>query len=903
MESYELDARDDELRRLEEAVGQAGNGRGVVVTITGPIACGKTELLDTAAAKGDAITLRAVCSEEEQALPYALIGQLIDNPALASQVPDPATMAFPGEHLSPEAENRLRSDLTRTLLALAAERPVLIGIDDVHHADTASLNCLLHLARRVGSARIAMVLTELRRLTPAHSQFQAELLSLGHHREIALRPLNPKHIAELARAGLGPDVDEDVLTGLCRATGGNLNLSHGLIKDVREAWATGETGINAGRAYRLAYLGSLYRCGPVPLRVARVAAVLGQSANTTLVRWISGLNADAVGEATEILTEGGLLHDLRFPHPAARSVVLNDMSARERRRLHRSALEVLDDVPVEVVAHHQVGAGLMHGPKAAELFAKAGQELHVRGELDAASDYLQLAHQASDDAVTRAALRVEAVAIERRRNPLASSRHLDELTVAARAGLLSPEYAALVIRWLAVGGRSGEAAEVLASQRPRAVTDRDRAHMRAAEVSLALVSPDASGPDRQPRPVPPDELANLPKAARLSATADNAVMSALRGRPELAAAEAENVLKHADSAAVGTTALAALTALLYAESTDTAQLWADKLVSETGASNEEEAGYAGPRAEAALRRGDLAAAVEAGSAILDHRRLSSLGVTAALPLSSAVAAAIRLGETERAEKWLAEPLPQAIQDSLYGLHLLSARGQYSLATGRHEAAYTAFRICGERMQNWGVDVPGLSLWRVDAAEALLHGRDRDEGRRLIDEQLTRAMGPRSRALTLRAQAAYSPPAKRVDLLDEAADLLLSCNDRYERARVLADLSEALSALRHHSRARGLLRQARHLAAQCGATPLLRRLGAKPGGPGWPEESGLPQRIKSLTDAERRVASLAAGGQTNRVIADQLFVTASTVEQHLTNVFRKLGVKGRQQLPAELANAE
>ncbi|WP_413798252.1 AAA family ATPase [Streptomyces iranensis] len=901
MECYELDARDGELRRLREAVGKAGNGRGVVVTITGPIACGKTELLDAAAAKGDAITLRAVCSAEERELPYALIGQLIDNPALDSLTPELACMTFPGEHLSPEAENRLRSDLTRALLALAAERPVLIGVDDVHHADTASLNCLLHLARRVGSARIAMILTELRRLTPAHPQFQAELLSLGHHREIGLRPLSPKHTAELARAGLGPDVDEDVLTGLYRATGGNLNLSRGLISDMREAWATGETGINAGRAYRLAYLGSLYRCGPVPLRVARVAAVLGQSANTTLVRWISGLNADVVGEATEILTEGGLLHDLRFPHPAARSVVLNDMSAQELRRLHRSALEVLDDVPVEVVAHHQAGAGLIHGPKAAEIFAKAGQELHVRGELDAASDYLQLAHRASDDAATRAALRVEAVAIERRRNPLASSRHLDELTVAARTGLLAPEHAALMIRWLAAGGRSGEAAEVLASQRPRAVTDQGRAHMRAAEVSLALVNPGASGPERRPRPLTPDELANLPQAARLGAIADNAVMSALRGRPELAAAEAENVLQHADSAAAGTTALAALTALLYAENTDTAQLWADKLGSETGVSNEEEAGYAGPRAEAALRRGDLAAAVEAGSTVLDHRRLSLLGITAVLPLSSAVAAAIRQGETERAEKWLAEPLPEAVQDSLFGLHLLSARGQYSLATGQYESAYTAFRTCGERMRNWGVDVPGLSLWRVDAAEALLHGRDRDEGRRLIDEQLTRAMGPRSRALTLRVQAAYSPPAKRVDPLDEAADLLLSCNDQYERARVLADLSEAFSALRQHSRARRLLRQARHLAAQCGAIPLLRRLGAKPGGPGWLEEPG--PRIELLTDAERRVASMAAGGQTNRVIADQLFVTASTVEQHLTNVFRKLGVKGRQHLPTELVDAE
>lgn len=897
-EGPELVARDDELTKLDRALDRASSGRGVVVTVTGPVACGKTALLDAAAAKVDAITLRAVCAAEERALPYAMIGQLIDNPVLTSRVPELAGMNLPGGNPSLEAENRLRGDLTRTLLALAAERPVLIGIDDVHHADTASLNCLLHLARRVGSARTALIFTELRCLTPAHSRFRAELLSLRHHHEIALRPLGPGHSAELARAGLGPDLAEDVLVQFYRATGGNPNLSRGLINDVREAWARGDTGIHAGRAYRLAYLGSLYRCGPVALRVARVAAVLGPSATTALVRRISGLSVETMDQATEVLTEGGLLRDQQFPHPAARSVVLDDMSAQERRSLHGLALELLDDVPVEVLAHHQVGAGLIHGPQAAEMFAKAGQALHVRGELDDAADYLQLAYRASGDAAARAALRVEAVAIERRRNPLTSSRHLDELSAAARAGLLSREHAALTVRWLAVGGRPGEAAEVLAAQRPLAVTDQDRAHLRVAEVSLALICPGAWGSDRRPRPLTPDEIASLPKATRHSAIADNAVMAALRGHPALAAAEAETVLRHADSATGATHA--ALTALLYAENTEAAQLWADKLAAETGASNQEEAGYAGPRAETALRRGDLATAVEAGSTVLDYRPLFSLGITAALPLSSRVAAAIRLGEIERAEKLLAAPLPDAVQDSLLGLHLLSARGQYNLAIGRHEAAYQAFRTCGEHMHNWGVDVPGLSLWRVDAAEALLASSDGDEGRRLIDEQLSRTMGPRSRALTLRMQAAYSPRAKRVDLLHEAAELLLSCHDQYERARVLADLGEALSALRRYSRARGLLRQARHLAAQVGAIPLLRRLGVEPG---RHDDTGLPQPIRSLTDAERRVASLAVTGQTNREIANQLFVTASTVEQHLTNVFRKLGVKGRQQLPVELAGAE
>jgi DNA-binding CsgD family transcriptional regulator len=894
----ELVARDDELRELTRALDQASSGRGVVVTVTGPIASGKTELLDAATSRVDAVTLRAVCAAEERALPYALIGQLIDGPALSSRAPELTRTSLPGgQQLSLAAEKRLRSDLTRALLALAAEKPVLIGIDDVHHADTASLNCLLYLARRVGSARIALIFTELRRLTPAHSRFKAELLSLRHYHEITLRPLGPAHSAELARAGLGPDLGEDVLAELHRTTGGNPNLIRGLINDVREAWTSGKTGLHAGRGYRLAYLGSLYRCGPLAVRIARVAAVLGPGATTVHVRRISGLNAETMDQATEVLTDSGLLHDQQFSHPAARAVVLDDMSAQERRSLHALALELLDDLPVEALAHHQAGAGLVEGPKAAALFAGAGRALLARGEWDDAADYLQLAYRASDDAVTRAALRVQAGVIERRRHPLTSSRHLDELKVAARAGLLSCEHAALTSRWLAAGGWPGEAAEVLAAQRPRAVTDQDRAHLRVAEVSLALFCPGAPGSAGRPSPLLPSEVDSLPKAARQCAIADNAVMAALRGNPQLAAAEAETVLQHAGPAAGA--ALSALTALLYAENTEAAHLWADKLAAESRTSQEAE-GYAGPRAETALRRGDLAAAVEAGGTVLDHRSLSPLAITAALPVSSRVAAAVRLGELERAGKLLAVVLPEAVQDSLFGLHLLAARGQYDLATGRPEAAYRAFRTCGERMHNWGVDVPGLALWRVDAAEALLHSGDREEGRRLVDEQLGRTMGARSRALTLRMKAAYSPRAKRIDLLHEAAELLLSCHDPYERARVLADLGEALSALRRYSRARGLLRQARQLAAQVGAIPLLRRLGAEPDRPG---HTGLPQRIGSLTDAERRVASLAVAGQTNREIADRLFVTASTVEQHLTNVFRKLGVNGRRHLPVELSGAE
>jgi DNA-binding NarL/FixJ family response regulator len=64
-------------------------------------------------------------------------------------------------------------------------------------------------------------------------------------------------------------------------------------------------------------------------------------------------------------------------------------------------------------------------------------------------------------------------------------------------------------------------------------------------------------------------------------------------------------------------------------------------------------------------------------------------------------------------------------------------------------------------------------------------------------------------------------------------------------------------------------------------------------------NGVGARLLSeLSDAEQRVAMLAACGYTNNQIAHKLFITVSTVEQHLTRVYRKLGVTGRAELPID-----
>ena len=67
-------------------------------------------------------------------------------------------------------------------------------------------------------------------------------------------------------------------------------------------------------------------------------------------------------------------------------------------------------------------------------------------------------------------------------------------------------------------------------------------------------------------------------------------------------------------------------------------------------------------------------------------------------------------------------------------------------------------------------------------------------------------------------------------------------------------------------------------------------------------SGRAPASEELTETERRVAELAAQGRTNKQIAAELYMGLSTVESHLSHVYRKLGVR-RAELAARLADPQ
>jgi DNA-binding NarL/FixJ family response regulator len=143
----------------------------------------------------------------------------------------------------------------------------------------------------------------------------------------------------------------------------------------------------------------------------------------------------------------------------------------------------------------------------------------------------------------------------------------------------------------------------------------------------------------------------------------------------------------------------------------------------------------------------------------------------------------------------------------------------------------------------------------------------------------------------------------LDLLADAVAVADGTTARLELVESLTAHGAALRAAGDRTGARDLLAQALDLAERCGANRLvddtvgeLRRAGFRP-------RRHLLTGPDSLTLSERRVAELAAEGATNSDISQALFVSQKTVELHLTNVYRKLAVDGRHQLPTALATGD
>ena len=196
-------------------------------------------------------------------------------------------------------------------------------------------------------------------------------------------------------------------------------------------------------------------------------------------------------------------------------------------------------------------------------------------------------------------------------------------------------------------------------------------------------------------------------------------------------------------------------------------------------------------------------------------------------------------------------------------------------------------------------------WRSSLASVLVRQGEIAEARKLAAEELrlARRWGtPRAIGVALRSAGEAAGRKRSVALLEQAVHTLEASAGRLEHARALLSLGLSLRREGRRAPAREPLARAAELAERLGAPALaeqaaeeLRVAGARPR---RVELSGYA----SLTASERRIVLLARDGASNRDIAESLWLSVKTVEMHLGNAYRKLGIASRRELAGALEQA-
>jgi DNA-binding CsgD family transcriptional regulator len=730
-----------------------------------------------------------------------------------------------------------------------------------------------------------------------------------HHGAVRPRPLGAVAAARLVRSRV-PDAAPEFCAAAHAVTGGNPFHLHALVTSAAadglpspaELADFGPETIARSIARQLARLPD----GAADL--ARAVAVLGADATMREVAGLAGIDVGDAARVSDRLRTAGLLAPgsrLDFAHPIQRAAVTAALGPAERALWHARAADLLRTAGADP---ERVGLQLLQAEpggdaRAVDVLRAAAQAASTRGAPESATAYLRRALAEPPDAAARPHVELElGLALAARRHPDAPA-----LLHAAIAGLpAGPVRGEAGLRAARAVALAALYADVVALCRatlaqPAGIAPETIARLEAELDGMAMTR---AGTLQEVRERPRRESTAVPlwriTAAALAGFAGHPARESMAlVRPVLPA----EVLAAERESLVATVVLTLV--LLWNDELEAATMVADRQLAAARPRGWASALANGSflRAEALLRRGEVAEAEADARDAFAFKRTVSPPDSLAWTLVPLVDVLRERDDLDGAERALGAGSVEALTPDLLVFPLVrQARARLRLAQGRPREALADVRAAAAGWTELGITGPGMSSWRLWAAEALMALGEQEEAAVLAAEQLRLAerlgaAGPCGAAL--RAVARCGPRADAPATLARAVERLEGSAAGLERMHALCDLGAALRRSGHREAAREPLRHALALADRGGALRLAARAQAELRFAGArPRRAALAGR-DALTPAERRVAALAAEGRTNRQIAQALFVTLRTVETHLTHAFAKLGVGSREGLPAAL----
>jgi DNA-binding CsgD family transcriptional regulator len=789
---------------------------------------------------------------------------------------------------------------------LTAAQPVLLMVDDLQWADAGSMQALDLLVNALEQLPCLIVYA----VRTGESVAAPEALTRIQQSSRVLTPAPLSRTAvDALLAELRPGADAEAGERIHEISGGIPFFVRELIV---EEGGTPEAVVGS-------IGGRLSRLSGTATDTARAVCVLGTQASVGTVAELAGQPIEAVADDISALVSAQLL-SLDSGHPGARHpviahAVLASMTASESADLHRRTAELLTQrgAPRAVIANHLLQTIPSDDPDARARLGEQGQHLLAGGSPEEAVLYL-------DRAIAEGPLGTEAVSL---------------LSAVARAHAGIGEFDEAMASWELAETLTDDD-ELLAQLRAEsgdALVMAGR-HREAREAFGSLFdAQDSDGPAQQAligRMVMAGMLTGMP-VTQLRQQVDRVLgqpqqADSYEDRFSLAAGAVLKVFEgdSADEAsglalrAVGDGALLredksegnalymAAGALMWASLFEQSQTLLTAAVEDAQVRglSMEVASASSCRGYVRMRMGLIT------EAILDFetaiaQRASGWNAFLALVMSGLVECRIARGELDQALHFQDELEELGHTAGMTGAYATYALGDLAEAQGEHERAAQLYAEVGRLVAN-RMDNPAILPWRSSHALALIRLGQGHEATLMARENsvLARRFGsPYPLAQALRTQAAVDPTADRLGLLQEALTLLHDTRSLRLEAQIATDLAGMTVLMRNNADAEPvvtLLRMAEAHAQFQELRPLADRVQRLLERIGEPVHRSTSEAVNLLTVSERRVADLAASGMSNRQIAQQLFVTVKAVEWHLSNVYRKLGIRSRTRLPAVLS---
>jgi DNA-binding CsgD family transcriptional regulator len=925
--------RERELTELGRALTDAEERHGRVVVVEAPSGLGKTSLLGEAASRaGDAglTCLRARASDLERDFAYGLVRQLLEPVVAGASEPDREALFdgaaslsrclfAPGDSgsMPPPGDNAfsMLHGLYWLINNLAADGPVALLVDDLHWSDAESLRFLTYLGPRLDGLPVALIATT--RPGEGDVEALARLSSAPETKTVRPRPLSVDATAALCELRLGPDVPAEFVAACRDATGGNPFFLEALLREaIEEGFSTDDADRVRGIAPAAVARSVLLRLSgqpPAARALVHAVAVLGDGASVAEAAGMAEVSIDEAVEAADLLATLGILQPgpgLEFAHSIVRTAVRDEMGTRARAVAHARAADVLSELgaPAERIAAQIVAADPVGDPGRVELLRRVAADALVRGAPAAAVAWLKRALAEPPPAEDRIGVLGQLGSAELRLGAPEAVEHLRTVVElvdepAALTGATSKLALALTL-----AGDSDAAFEALAPVVDR-MDNEDRELALVLEAQLASHAQQA-GRDKRERVAERLERRGELEGRTSGERLVRASLAYQHAKESESAAEAAAYLERPLEGGALLRDLKLdvagpfndiIVGLLATDSLDVADANLEEALAQARGrgSIPGVAFLTDLRGWVSLRRGAV------GKAECDARTALELLTAQGIPLGVPYAVALLVralteaGELDTAERELrAQGLDGRFGSGNTSHPLTEVRALLRIAQGRTREGLDELLRLAELDEYWGGANHLSWRWRSHAALALAALGDTGEARRLAAEdlELARRWGAASGlGVALRASALVEEGDATVDRLREAVEVLAPSPARLEYARALADLGAALRRGNQRAEARGELERGLELAKKLGAHALADRarteLRAAGGRSSDPNGNGAAQ----LTASERRVAELAAQGQSNPEIAQALFVTRKTVETHLGHVYQKLAISGRGQL--------